>query len=313
MNMMAPSGADTAHRLQCRLAALNRARLTPGLPDDAQPADVASSVLEESEFLEAARRRVKVAASAAPTDAKGFVDWFEGLARHGPGQGDSLFPWLATEASLPDMRWFLAQEIAGEAGFDDLTAMTLIGMPVQPKLALAANFWDEMGRGSPRGMHGPMLQALAQHLALELPLDDVVWQALALANTMAGLAAIRHYAFHSIGALGVIELTAPGRASHVAAGLRRLGVPGKFQHYFALHAVLDVKHSATWNAEVIAPLVAEDPRRATAIAEGALMRLECGAACFARYRAEFVGQDKEGWGRRAVPPKPPVCDEASSS
>jgi hypothetical protein len=185
------------------------------------------------------------------------------------------------------MRWFLAQEIAGEAGFDDLLAMTLIGMPVRPKLGLAANFWDEMGRGNARGMHGPMLESLARHLKLDLPADEMVCQSMALANTMAGLAASRRYAFHSIGALGAIELTAPGRAAQVAAGLRRLGVPAKFRHYFSLHAVLDVKHSEAWNADVITPLVEEDPRRAIAIAEGALMRLECGAACFARYRAEF--------------------------
>jgi hypothetical protein len=287
VNAMMPPPADAAHRLQCRLAALNSSRLTPGLPGDTNPADLASALVDEAAFLEAARGRVKLAASAAPAGAKDFVDWFEGLARHGPGQGDRLFPWLANDASLPEMRWFLAQEIAGEAGFDDLTAMTLIGMPVRPKLALAANFWDEMGRGGPRGMHGPMLAALAKHLALQLPIDDVAWQALALANTMAGLAFHRQYAFHSVGALGVIELTAPGRAACVEAGLRRLGVPGKFRHYFALHAVLDVTHSRTWNAEVIAPLVEEDPRRAAAIAEGALMRLECGAACFARYRAAF--------------------------
>ena len=287
MNMMAPTCVSEAHRLQCRLAALNSARLTPALTDNGNAADLASALIEEEAFLEAARSRVKQAAGAAPTGPEDFVVWFEGLALHGPGQGDSLFPWLANEASLAEMRWFLAQEIAGEAGFDDLTAMTLIGMPLRPKLALAANFWDEMGRGAPRGMHGPMLDALAKHLALDLPSEGVVWQALALANTMAGLASIRRYAFQSVGALGVIELTAPGRAASVAAGLRRLGVPGKFRHYFALHAVLDVKHSAAWNAEVIAPLISEDPRRAAAIAEGALMRLECGAACFARYRAEF--------------------------
>jgi hypothetical protein len=286
VNMMAPLRADAAHRLHCRLAALNRGRVTPGLPDAGSPGDLTSALAEEAAFLAAARDRVMAAASTAPTDAKPFLAWFEALAHHGPGQGDSLFPWLATKSSLSDMRWFLAQEVAGEAGFDDLVAMTLVGMPTRPKLELAANFWDEMGRGGPRGMHGPMLQALAKYLELDLPLAEVVWQALALANTMAGLAAHRHYAFHSIGALGVIELTAPGRAAQVDAGLRRLGVPAKFRHYFALHAVLDVKHSAAWNAEVIAPLVEEDPRRATAIAEGALMRLECGAACFVRYRAE---------------------------
>jgi hypothetical protein len=49
--------------------------------------------------------------------------------------------------------------------------------------------------------------------------------------------------------------------------------------------VLDVKHSEDWNAKVIAPLVAEDPRRAVAMAEGALIRLTAGARCFERYRA----------------------------
>jgi hypothetical protein len=49
--------------------------------------------------------------------------------------------------------------------------------------------------------------------------------------------------------------------------------------------VLDVRHSADWNEKVIRPLVAEDPRRARAMAEGALIRLTAGARCFERYRA----------------------------
>jgi hypothetical protein len=47
---------------------------------------------------------------------------------------------------------------------------------------------------------------------------------------------------------------------------------------------LDVKHSAAWNEEVLYPLVEARPEVAVAIAEGALMRLEAGARCFARYR-----------------------------
>jgi hypothetical protein len=116
-------------------------------------------------------------------------------------------------------------------------------------------------------------------------MEETVWESLALANAMAGLAGNRCYAYHAVGALGAIELTAPGRSTCVAAGLRRLGVPADERHYFDLHAVLDVKHSQAWNEEAIVPLVAENPRIATAIAEGALMRLTCGARCFARYRA----------------------------
>jgi len=38
---------------------------------------------------------------------------------------------------------------------------------------------------------------------------------------------------------------------------------------------------------VIAPLVAEQPQVARAIAEGALMRLSAGERCFVRYRREL--------------------------
>ncbi len=205
----------------------------------------------------------------------------------GPGQGDPLFPWLATEASLEQMTWFLLQEVAGEAGFEDLLALTQIKVPVQAKLEMARNFWDEMGRGSGQGMHGPMLGRLAEHFKISPTPGTVVPEALALGNTMIALANHRRYAFHSVGALGVIEMTAPTRAGYVNAGLRRLGVPAKKRHYFAVHAVLDVKHSEAWNREVLRPLVAEDPRRARAIGEGAVMRLWHGARTFERYRREF--------------------------
>jgi hypothetical protein len=277
----------SAHALQMRLTRLNRVRLQPAFPDDTPDAGIAGWAAEEADFLQNARARVVARAATAPRDAAGFIRWFEDLRETGPGQGDALFECLATSCTLAQMRWFLAQEVAGEAGFDDLTALTLLRMPERVKLELARNFWDELGRGTARGMHGPMLDRLARALDLHAAPEDVVWQALALANTMAGLAANRRYAYHSIGALGVVELTAPGRAECVAAGLKRLGVAASARHYFALHATLDVRHSAAWNAEVIAPLVQADPRTAPAIAEGALMRLECGLACFEAYRSKI--------------------------
>lgn len=238
----------------------------------------------EAMFLEELRAEVAAAATRAPTDPDGFVSWFENLRQNGPGQGDPLFPWLAEEASLDQLRWFFRQEAAGEAGFDDLVALTQIKLPESAKLELARNYWDEMGRGQARGMHGPMLAALVDTLQVEPSIETTVWESLALANAMTGMATNRHFAWHSVGALGVIELTAPGRAKLVAQGLKRVGLTNRQRLYFDLHAVLDIKHSADWNREALRPLVAEDPRRATAMAEGALMRLLCGQRCFQRYR-----------------------------
>jgi hypothetical protein len=132
-----------------------------------------------------------------------------------------------------------------------------------------------------------MLERLASYFDLTPTPESVVAESLALGNTMIALARHRRYAFHSVGALGVIEMTAPTRAGYVDQGLRRLGIPPKKRHYFALHAILDVKHSEEWNREVLRPLVAEDPRRARAIGEGAVIRLWHGARSFARYRREF--------------------------
>ena len=296
-----PDGFLSAHgsaddRWHRQLAGLNAARFTPGFPSDdwrQQLDDLAALQIEEGHWLEARRSEVADRAAEAPRDADGFVAWFEALEQIGPGQQDPLFPWLAEQASMDEMRWFLQQEVAGEAGFDDLTAMTQLRLPVAAKLELARNYWDEMGRGNAKGMHGPMLEHLAKTLGLKPELETTIWEALALANTMAGLAANRRYAYQSVGALGVIEQTAPGRAKLVGEGLKRLGVSAKHRHYFDLHAVLDIKHSEAWNAEAAWPLVNEDPRRAPALAEGALMRLECGAACFRRYR-EVFGLDGAG-------------------
>ena len=282
-----PTKDDLFHR---RLAAFNARRFTPGLPHAEWEAELnrqCAVLVQEGAWLEEFRSSVAPRAAEAPRDPAGFVAWFEELDRTGPGQGDPLFPWLAEKATMDEMRWFLTQEVAGEAGFEDLTAVTQVRLPQRAKLELARNYWDEMGRGNPKGMHGPMLDTLARALKLEPKVETTVWESLALANTMAGLACTRRYAYHSVGAMGVIEQTAPGRSAMVARGLKRLGVKAGDRHYFDLHAVLDIKHSAAWNAEAAWPLVEARPELAPALAEGALMRLECGAACFQRYRKEL--------------------------
>lgn len=277
-------------RFQQKLAYWNRERLEPSFPSadwQSRIAHDATMLRLEGGFMEELRAEIAARAAEAPTDADGFIEWFEALKQNGPGQGDPLFPWIAEQASLEELRWFLEQEAAGEAGFDDLVAMTQVKLPPLPKLELARNYWDEMGRGQLAGMHGPMLESLVTTLALEPTIETTAWESLALANAMTAMATARRYTWHSVGALGVVELTAPGRSACTAAGLKRVGLRGRERKYFTLHAVLDVKHSEDWNREALRPAIEQDPRRATAIAEGALIRLRCGERCFERYRAHF--------------------------
>ena len=175
----------------------------------------------------------------------------------------------------PAMMWntFLAHKLLCHA-------LEVGGPHVQTPLKLAlfrAHFNERRNVSDPA-----VLLAIAEEVGLDRGPCEAALADPAMANN-------RYYAWHSIGALGVIELTASGRSAMVARGLRRLGLSDKERRYFDLHAVLDVKHSEDWNREVLRPLVAEDPRRAGAMAEGALMRLVCGERCFDRYRAHLWG------------------------
>ena len=275
---------------QRRLLAFNRQRLSPGCIADDWRERLEQDhriLVAEGEFIEAERRRIRPFVENVPKASDAFIQWFENLRATGPGQGDLLFPWLAESASLSDMRWFLSQEVAGEAGFDDLVSLSQIKLPDRPKLEMARNYWDEMGRGNEKGMHGPMLARLARYFEIAASSTEIVAESIALGNLMIGLAANRRYAFQGIGALGVIELTAPTRAIFVEQGLRRLGVRADARQYFAVHAILDIEHSKAWNSEVLAPLVEEDGRRARWLAEGAMMRLVAGQRCFTRYRSHL--------------------------
>ena len=208
------------------LARWNRRRLAPGLPSEDWRLILdgdAKMLRLEGAFLEELRAEVSEEAAVAPRDPAGFVAWFEALNEAGPGQGDPLFFWLAEKASLDEMRWFLTQEAAGEAGFEDLVAYAQVRLPARAKLELARNYWDEMGRGNPKGMHGPMLDLLVEALQLEPAIDTTTWESLALANAMTAMATTRRYAFHAVGALGAIELTAP-------AACRDRGRPSPARH-----------------------------------------------------------------------------------
>ena len=300
MSIQTPSARATSEIADAagfhqRLSIWNARRLAPSIPHAGWMADAkedAEMVLLEGAFVERARQEAAPWLKDLPTDVEGFIGWFENLKGSGPGEDDPLFPWLAEEASYEQMLWFLLQEVAGEAGFEDLVAYAQVKMPTRPKLELARNYWDEMGRGNEGGMHGPMLDKLAQALDLHPTIPETVWPSLALGNTLVAFSTTRRYAYHALGALGAVELTAPWRATHVAAGLKRLGV-GPQRKYFALHATLDIEHSRTWNEEVFKPLVAERPECVRSLAEGAVMRLMAGARCYEEYRARLWGAEPQ--------------------
>lgn len=266
------------------LATYNQARMFPGSHRNLE---------EEARMLQAEHQYIlsacsQVASLVPANDDDITIEWFESLKETGPGQGHPIHEWLAESASLDMMKYFLVQESAGEAGFGDLVAMTQVHMPSRAKLELARNYWDEMGQGNESGMHDRLLRGVIAHYGLGgYLLADFLPEPLALANLMVGMAWNRCFAWMSLGALGVIEMTAPDRVAKVNRGLERLGCPKDVRQYFALHAVLDVKHSREWNKEIIEPIFKTKPFTRRYIAVGAVLRLAAGEACFQAYSAKL--------------------------
>jgi hypothetical protein len=284
--------ADVILDRQLSLNELNRRRLAPATPSDDWRTSLQTGyelALLEGEFIESSRREVSARARQAPSEPSEFVRWFERLKNDGPGQNDPLFDYLAHHASIAELRWFLEQEVAGEAGFDDLVALTQLRFPVRAKLEFARNYWDEMGRGAEGKMHGLMLSDLVQAAvrSKDVAPAPIVAESLALGNLLVGLAYNRRYAYQAAGALGVIELTAPTRAVKVFQALDRLGFSRDESRYFRVHATLDLEHAKAWCTEIFVSLLTQTPALAAHLAEGALMRLTCGLRTFERYRREF--------------------------
>jgi hypothetical protein len=99
-------------RFHRELTRYNRRRLEPSLPDSNWRDGVRDDgrVAEaEGDFVEAMRKEIAPLVADIPLDVDPFIAWFERLRDIGPGQGDPLFPWLAAQASLDQMKWFIEQ------------------------------------------------------------------------------------------------------------------------------------------------------------------------------------------------------------
>lgn len=285
---------DTLH---AHLANYNLQRMATAIPTTTWEDDERSAFeyrVLEGQYLETLRSTVKPLSPGYMGTTDNFVNWFESLTHWGAGQQHALFNWLATDATLAQMKWFLTQDAAVKKGFEDLVAFTQVGLPEQCKLECARNFWDEMGRGKQGSTQGSLLERTTQSLKLQPSIDTAVWESLALNNMMLGLATTRRYVYHSLGALGAAELMSSQRAAKVSSGMKRLGLDPWARSYYDLNAALDISHSCNWIREIIRPVVSANPECSQFIAEGALMRLHSDKLCFDRYSHELgLGQEIE--------------------
>jgi len=152
----------------------------------------------------------------------------------------------------------------------------------RPKLELARNYWDEMGRGEAGAVHAGLHHRLVVALGITAePSTHQPVEALDRSAVISTLATNRWLQPERLGALGLIELQAGPRCRRVVTAMERLGLGEDAIAFYAEHATADPRHGRNWLDEVVAPLVATEPAWGPRIVTGARWRSLVNAAFFA--------------------------------
>ena len=200
-----------------------------------------------------------------------------------------VYEWLAEECSWGELVDFLTLEGGPDAGFDDLVAACQIGLRGEPKLELARNYWDEMGRGEADEVHTELHHRLSEAIAMpRIPRHEQPTSGLRRTVLGSILATNRALQPEMVGALGLLELQAGPRCRKVVRSLERLEAPEGAFPFYVEHATVDPHHGKAWLDHVVAPL-GDDPWWAEGMVRGAHWRAQVNAAFFADMALRFIG------------------------
>jgi hypothetical protein len=183
---------------------------------------------------------------------------------------------------------FLALEGGPDADFDDLVALVQVGITGDPKVSLASNYWDEMGRGTNAAVHTVLHEELVR--AIDMPRiarEDLPASALERKALGGLLVTNRYLQPEALGALGLLEMQAGPRCRAVVRALTRLDFPAGALPFYEEHAHADPRHGKEWLDRVVAPL-AGSPSWADGMVRGARWRQQVNHRFFTDAARSFV-------------------------
>ncbi|MES2939396.1 MAG: iron-containing redox enzyme family protein [Pseudomonadota bacterium] len=219
------------------------------------------------------------ALAAMPTDMDQFGAWIVELIQSHPSNvSHPFFAFLRDKATFSQMREFFHQEAPMDLHFVDVLLLMMPAMHGPMKMELAANFWDEMGNGTPEKVHRAKRQVQMRYLdhAENDHLDNIdyyCWEELALANLYLQGAMNRSKLPQLIGNMLATETMVPGRVECQVAGWQRNGLPADALEYLQDHTSIDIEHAAGWLNNMVVPLLRAHPDLQAPLVFGTLRRL----------------------------------------
>lgn len=214
--------------------------------------------------------------SSLPKNASDFLKWYNRLHAAHRRQVAPFFNRMADESTLEELSFYIAMEEQVDGRFDDVIALAQLGMTGDMKLALAENYWDEMGLGTLSEMHTVLFRKSAQHLreltGPQFSAQQVPAEALKNGNLLLMYALRRQYHPRLLGALAILEHTAPYRFSRTVKAMHRLGMPADVIYYHDMHIKIDANHGKQLLYRVLMPLAESCPEAIEELCIGCLIR-----------------------------------------
>lgn len=230
-----------------------------------------------------------------PETPTAFRDWYFEMYRVHTNEVAPFFEFLATDAAPQDLAFYICLEEMVDGHFDDVIALSQLGMPTVGKLAMARNYWDEMGCGNAEDIHTAMFAVSADYMKeilrrgrINLP-NVVPVEGLKNANMLLMYALRRRFTPRLLGAIGILEHTASERFAATVKGLRRIGAPEHVVRYHEAHVHFDADHGAEWLDDVLIPMIGQNKAVMREICVGILIRFHIAADYYAAAERQIRG------------------------
>jgi hypothetical protein len=190
-----------------------------------------------------------------------------------------LFDYMMTDASLDELKGFVKFESIMNIEFFDYLALAIIGTNNQAKSEIAANMWDEAGRGVIDKFHTVLFKKFIDDLGIHYNRNEILatmpWEGVAGINLFNYFAIYPFNKMKYFGMLAATEMLDPGHYNKLIKGIARICKGKNINHdYYIEHETLDVEHANGWLRNVIMPILAANPKKTQDFWIGFYLRLD---------------------------------------
>lgn len=220
----------------------------------------------------------KIVDEILPSNNTEFVDWYRKKLKLLNKKISNFLHYIEHEAPSSAIAYYVCMEELVDGSFDDIMALAQLGVNNKSKLAIAENYWDEMGKGKFDRIHTEMFtessdycKRLLDDMALQLP-KKIPTECLMNGNLVTFWSLRRKFIPRLYGAIGLIEGSAPIRFRAVTKGMERCNFPEAAIAYHREHIQIDAIHGKEWLKRVLIPHIENDERICQEIARGVLIR-----------------------------------------